>query len=299
MADLKITQLPPAGDVVADDLFAIVQDTTTTPATKKTTALGAGTFVVTNDTLVTQLAQNETFVTELVSNDSFVTQLVTDETFVTELTSNDTFINNIITEVNVEDQWVNTTGDTMYGNLEFLHEDGVAGEETVIQPVEGGGLNISPTDLNNDVYIAVSTADPLEAATGSVIAGRFRCSIPIAEEPDGDTTLYSSRHSSAVINYQGASDADFFIRKNDGTAGMDFFLGNYFTVVQGSTGTVTLEPETANVHLLIPDGFIASPRGQYSAITATLITADVTFGPEDHIDEYWLISGDMAEEPPA
>lgn len=309
MADQRITEMPPANPIQETDLLAIVQDLATTPDTRKGSAIELGSFVINNETLVQELAvntifvsaltQNDTFVTELISNETFVQELATNSTFLTELSNNPTFINNIITEISAEDVWVNTEGDTMTGNLYFLHEDDEPGKETVFQPLSGGGYNISPIDLNDTLYLAVSTADQTLDVDGAVIAGRFRCAIPMEEKEDEDL-LTSSDCSSALIQYAGGAGGTLIIRKNDGTAGMDFFLGNYFSVVtMGSEASVTLEPETPGVHLLVPDGFIASPRGRYSVITATLVRADVTDvgeGDFTHDDEYWLISGDLAVE---
>jgi hypothetical protein len=227
------------------------------------------------------------------NSDLFVTTIANHNTFITELTENSTFITNVINEIEVEDVWVNTEGDRMTGTLEFQHPS--ASDEFVIQPTAGGDLSISPTNFDDNLFLAVSTADQTVGGSGSVVAGRFRCAIPVSSAIATEV-LESSASSSALIEYDSASDGTIYIRKNNGTAGDDFFLGNYFSIMQRNTGIPLLVGETANVHLLIPAGYVASPRDQYSVITATLIQTDVTAGPS-HDDEYWLISGDLAEAP--
>lgn len=286
MADLQIHQLPAGVAITEDDFLPASQ----ADVTNKITTLDVGLFVANNETVVTALSHNETFVTELTN----------DTTFLTELTSNETFIDNIVVEIVAEDVWVDTTGDTMTGTLYMKHPSAVDGAD--IQPLGDGSLNISQVDLDTNIYLGVSTADQVEGGTGSIIAGRFRSAIPIVEaEPDA-TVLTSNRHASALITYDSATPGTYTVRKNDNSAGSDFFLGNYFSVTQYGTGSITLVPEDENVILLIPAGFIASPRDQYSVITATLILADVDppggeIVEAQHNEETWLISGDMAEAP--
>lgn len=250
------------------------------------------TSLVDNENFTTYLANDENFYTSLVDNENFTTYLANNSNFVTELTENTDFITNIVNEIEVLDEWVNTAGDRMTGTLEFQHPS--ATDEFVIQPTAAGDLSISPTNFNDNLFLSISNVDPVSGGTGSVVAGRFRCSIPISSAVDTDI-LESGASASALIEYNSASAGTIYIRKNNGTSGDDFFLGNYFSVMQRGAGAPTLVGQTANVHLLIPTGFIASPRGQYSVITATLVQVDVTAGPS-YDDEYWLISGDLATD---
>ena len=95
--------------------------------------------------------------------------------------------------------------------------------------------------------------------------------------------------TTALVRCSNASAVTITIRDNTGGA-TDFDAGAFFSIMQEGLGQVTLVGETGDVDLMIPAGFIAATRGQYSVISATLY--DITAGVQS-----WLISGDLAEAP--
>lgn len=214
-----------------------------------------------------------------------------------DLVSDSTFMGEIIN--NIEDVWVDTAGDRMTGTLEFKHNDTEGAPATVLQPLAGGSFNISQVDLDTSLYLGVSTADQTLGKDGSIVVGRFRSSRPVRRSVASGTTVYSSAYSSAIIEVAaGEGEHTIELRKNDGTAGEDFFVGNYIEVY-GESDRVSLVPQGGNVHFLIPSGKLAATMGQYSTMRAVLVRADVTEvspGVFTHDAEYWLISGDLADD---
>lgn len=178
------------------------------------------------------------------------------------------------------DIYVLKTGDTMTGALGFQNGPNVA----FISLGAGGDLNISPGDDDHIVYINAGSASG--AGTGQLITGRFRSAMPI-EVRNTSVTVASGPAGvgSALVRCNAAAAVTLTIRENDGTAGQDWNIGNYFSVMQEGAGQVSLAPASANVVLHYPAALSLKTREQYSAITATLY--DITGGVET-----WVISGD-------
>lgn len=215
--------------------------------------------------------------------------------FATDLGSSETFVDVIVQEL--DDIYVNTTGDTMTGNLEFVTNPDIY-TPMVIQPLDGGSVNIASSDLDTIVYMHLSTADTtMQPSNGGVITGRFRYAQPIDDA--SDTEVIDSSSAAALVAVDTLEAASLLIRKNDGTSGSDWFLGNWFEV-WAEDGVVELEGQTAGVHLIIPDGKVAITRADGCKMKAVLVRAEVTDlggGSFTHDDEYWLISGDLADAP--
>lgn len=75
--------------LAATDLFALAKDTGSGPT-------GFGSRHITVANLLAEIASDETFVTNLATNTTFVTELAGDETFVTELGGNTTLVTEIV-----------------------------------------------------------------------------------------------------------------------------------------------------------------------------------------------------------
>jgi hypothetical protein len=200
------------------------------------------------------------------------------------------------------DVFVNVAGDTMTGGLTISSGNitlgagnaDVTGSVIVrngantltVSVAPDGTVNIEPANGNEIMTINSGTA--ASGATGQLITGRFRSSMPV-EIRNTAATLGSGATgvASALVRASNASSINHTVRKNTGAPGLDFQVGNYFSVTQEGAGQVVLVPENGNVIFHIPSTHLPRTRVQHSTITATL--KEVTGSTET-----WLISGDMA-----
>ena len=148
------------------------------------------TQLLSNEFFVTSLASNSLFITTLISNDFFTLTLVSNSTFTTSLASNELFISTIISNETflagitnqVDDLYVNESGDTMSGNL----------------TISAGGLNVSGNaQFQNQVDVSGDLSVP--------IGQQIRLGGPGSNTSltyDGTTiTVYKS--GSAVMEFDG------------------------------------------------------------------------------------------------
>jgi hypothetical protein len=192
--------------------------------------------------------------------------------------------------------YVERTGDVMYDDDE---ETGFT-----LQPF-GSNFNLASLTNEGRLSLNLSTADPtvideLGDSVGDVVAGRFRFSFPILELTEDDFTsdeylINSSNTGAYIIVDASGTEAvqEIVLRKNNGTAGEDFFLGNSMVLVQAGSDTVGFAGEDANVNLVYPADKLPQTRGEWSVIRATLFRADALF-----TSETWVIEGDLADIPP-
>jgi hypothetical protein len=182
-----------------------------------------------------------------------------------------------------------TGSEWVTGRLVF--QDPAADTGIFADPLASGDLNVASTDNNALIYLQVSSADPTASdLEGGVVAGRLKYSVPVLDE-GGPILAYSSKYAGVYLT---AYDT-VTIRKNDGTAGMDFFLGNHIYIVSGS-GVVAIAQETGDVVFRLPDGASASVAGTNQVVKATLVQTDVTEtspGVWTHDQEVWLLEGDL------
>lgn len=243
---------------------------------KKISQLDPHIAITTGDLMELSQSNAGTQVSTQTSLTDLVTHIANNSTFISQLTSNVTFTGNL------NDDYVNVTGDTMTGALAF--SNGTSSGSIDIDA--SGDIHIFPEGVNN--ILTLNSASASTGNTGQIIAGRFRYAMPIETE-NADAVLGSggSGVATALVRCSNASPVTLTIRKNDSTPGLDFQAGNYFYVMQEGAGRVTLVGQTANVQLRVPTGFLAATKSQWSVIKATLYFLDGT-------DEYWVISGDMA-----
>lgn len=187
---------------------------------------------------------------------------------------------------NLEDLWVDTTGDTMTGDLILVNtEDEDSTEWTHTVGSDGTYTVWATGDFDKTMAIHPGTASL--GNTGQLITGRFRYSRPIIEQ-NSDTVVNSggSGVTTGMVIVNNKIPVTLQIRALTGSPN-DFDVGNFFSVMQRSTGQVTLEGETSAVVLEYPIDRIPATRTQGSVITATYIQ-------NDDGTQYWVISEDLA-----
>lgn len=179
--------------------------------------------------------------------------------------------------------FINRAGDIMTGALAFENDNE---DSASIDMSEDGTVNVFPEAVNS--IVAINGASAGVGNTGQTITGRFRFCRPIQTAADEDTlTSGASGVTTSMLRVDSVLESNTLtIRKVDGTAGLDFQPGNYFSVVQEGTGQVSIEGETGVV-LLFPADRLATTRTQYSVITCTCLAID------EAGEDIWVVEGDL------
>jgi hypothetical protein len=187
------------------------------------------------------------------------------------------------------DDFVNVTGDTMTGDLTLTNTLDEGDTEWVHTVSDGGDYTLWANGNYNKI-LALNPGTASAGNTGQLITGRFRYSMPVVTQ-NTSATLGSggSGVATSLVRCSNASAMNITIRANTSSVS-DFDVGNFFSVLQEGVGQVTLLPETGDVVLRIPAGYIAATRDQYSVISATLFSISGA-------TQTWVISGDLAEAP--
>jgi hypothetical protein len=182
-----------------------------------------------------------------------------------------------------DETFINKDEDTMFGPLHWSNLDE---ESASIDMGDDGTVNVFPEAADSIVAINGSSAAP--GNTGQLITGRFRFCRPIQTAADEDVlTSGASGVATSVLRVDSALESNVLtIRKTDGTPGLDFQPGNFFSVVQEGTGQVVIEGE-ANVVLLFPADKLTTTRTQYSVITCTCLAVD------EAGEDIWVVEGDL------
>lgn len=180
--------------------------------------------------------------------------------------------------------FINRAGDTMTGALAFENDDE---DSASIDMGEDGTINVFPEAEDNIVVINGASAGV--GNHGQTITGRFRFCRPIQTAADDDIlTSGASGVTTSMLRVDSVLESNILtIRKGDGTAGLDFQPGNYFSVVQEGGGQVSIAGE-ANVVLLYPPDKLATTRTEYSVITCTCLAID------EAGQDIWVVEGDLA-----
>jgi hypothetical protein len=186
---------------------------------------------------------------------------------------------------NVEDLWVDTTGDTMTGDLVLVNtEDEDSTEWT--HTVGADGTYTLWADGDYDKIMAIHPGTASAGNSGQLITGRFRYSRPVPQQNSGVLNSGSEGVTTGMVYANSSEPVTLQIRALTGDA-IDFDVGNFFSVVQMGDGQITLEGETASVILLYPSDRLPATRTRYSVITATYVE-------NDSGDQYWVLSEDLA-----
>lgn len=184
----------------------------------------------------------------------------------------------------IEDLWVDTTGDTMTGALNFEHPEG----SLYWSLVANSDNSFSFEGETRNQVISLNSGTAAAGNTGQLITGRFRYNTPIVVQNTAATVSSgASGVTTSLIRSSNASPMTITIRDNVGDSS-DFHAGAFFSVMQEGAGQITIAGENGDVVLRIPTGYIAATRDQYSVISATLY--DITGAVQT-----WVISGDLAE----
>ena len=161
-----------------------------------------------------------------------------------------------------------------------------------ITPDVSGNLEIEPQAANGRVKIHVDSA---ASDNGGVAMGRALMRVPIKSILSGLTTAdaiggddfnqtQSGSWASAKVNCANTSAAIITIVKNSDMVDPASYWkkGDYFTVCQKQTGSVTLAVDTGTLHY--PSDLAPTTRARYACITATC---------DDPSANTWTISGDL------
>lgn len=184
----------------------------------------------------------------------------------------------------VEGEFLPLSGGILTGDLGF--ENPLAAQSWNTSVDSDGNLAISGSSFDQIMSLNSGTAG--EGNTGQLITGRFRYSMPVMVQNTAATLSSGAEGvTTGLVRCSNGSPVTLTIRANT-ASNIDFDVGNFFSVVQEGGGQVTLVGEDANVSLLIPAGYIAATRDQYSVISATYIENNEGV-------QRWLISGDLAE----